>query len=252
MELSKKSITPKNYIVFTIFMIIITIIINVSILTMSSSIKNSKTDFKEISYLYEVELLKEDKIIQNSLNKMIFHSQDLINNDIIEGSLGLGSLTQKFINLFEDVSCYDNNLKMYKINNDTCKITFQKEILKFSFENNFKKYFDEVNRLNSLDNFVIKYKVVKTNNEFKIIRFSKIDNFYFEENIFLELDFSYLTNLLFETFEVLGSQKIESENLIQNLNEKIENENFIFKNNEGDIIELYFKEYLIFSFLNSY
>ena len=253
MEFRKKSITPKNYIVFTIFMIIITLIVNISILTISSSIKNSKTDFKEISYLYEIEILKEEKIIDNTFKKIIFQSKDLINTNIAYGNLGFESLIRKFKNIFQSNSCYNRDLKVYKINNGSCRIVFQKEILLLSFENHFKTYFEKINKINNLNNLVLKYKLLKTNNnEFKIVRFSKIENFHFEKEIYLELDFNYITNLLFDIIQILNSQKFENEKLIEILNQKIENNNFVFENNKGDIIELYFKKYLIFSFLNSY
>ena len=249
---NKKAITLTTYWIFFIFNILLILFIQGNLFILGNSLEDSKIVFEELSYNYISAKKVEEKIIQNSLSNIYYNSFGIITTNLgTENNNNEISDFQFKLKTFN--TCYNSTSKLIKLNNDKCKFSFNKKEFKGALEFNFRTNFEKLTSENYLTNNFFEYDF-KTyeNKNFEIFRKNKIEEFVFYEKVLVPVDLEELSNVLSDIFEFTSLNNIETQKLKDYLNSIYGNERIRFqsKNENSDIIELYYNNKLVFYFLN--
>ena len=249
---NKKAITLTTYWIFFIFNVLLILFIQGNLFILGNSLEDSKIVFEELSYNYISAKKVEEKIIQNSLSNIYYNSFGIITTNLgTENNNDEISDFQFRLKTFN--TCYNSTSKLIKLNNDKCKFSFNKKEFRRALEVNFRTNFQRLANENYLISNFFEYDF-KTyeNKNFEIFRKNKIEEFVFYEKVLVPVDLEELSNVLSDIFEFTSLNNIETQKLKDYLNSIYGNERIRFqsKNENSDIIELYYNNKLVFYFLN--
>ena len=249
---NKKAITLTTYWIFFIFNVLLILFIQGNLFILGNSLEDSKIVFEELSYNYISAKKVEEKIIQNSLSNIYYNSFGIITTNLgTENNNDEISDFQFRLKTFN--TCYNSTSKLIKLNNDKCKFSFNKKEFRRALEVNFRTNFQRLANENYLISNFFDYEFIEYEDKsFEIFRKNKINDFEFYERVLISIDLEKLSDILSKLFEFTSLNNLETQKLVDYLNSIYEDENIRFENKDEDsnIVELYYNNKLVFYFLN--